>query len=298
MPDMLLKPHWLRVNFQSSLAADSVDRTANVLRGYVVAQEGPFKSAGRGEFNKEGLQKLVALGNAKPKGLKSRFTHPDMSSDGLGKFLGRAKNHRMATAIDARTGKRVNAVRADLHFDKTAMEAPPQGGGKPLGTYIMDLAESDPDAFSTSIVVVPEETHRLNKDGTPQTDEEGNQLPPLWMPVELHASDFVDTGDAVDSALGAGVDVDGLPLAALWRGEELLDSVFAGQPRDVIEARLSGYVQRYLDRKFGAADTAVKILKQIEEKLLARPKLDAKRLRLEEMDLESKRLLTSSERSQ
>lgn len=281
MPTMNKSPKWLRAIFTADLAADAVDRKNNVLRGYVVAQEGPFKSAGRGEFNKEALQEIVRLGNSAGHGLKSRFTHPSASHDGLGKFLGRAKNLRMDKAIDARTGKRVNAVRADLHFDKTAMETPPEGGGKPYGTYIMDLADSDPNAFSSSIVVVPEESQRLNKDGSMQLDDDGNPLPPLWWPLELHASDFVDTGDAVDSALG--VDVDGLPLAALWRGEELLDSVFAGQSKDVIEARLAAYVQRYLDRKFGEQPPAEPT-----------PALDARRQKMEEMNVTARGLTKKS----
>ena len=112
------------------------------------------------------------------------------------------------------------------------------------------------------------EEWRLNKDGTLQTDELGNELPPLWFPTELHASDIVDTGDAVDGLLSAQLDVDGLPLSALWRGEQLLESVFKGQDRDVVEQRLHDYIGRYLNRKFPPLET---------------PKLDAMAARLEAM---------------
>jgi len=47
-----------------------------------------------------------------------------------------------------------------------------------------------------------------------------------------------------------GVDVDGLPLAALWRGCEALDGVFAGQPYATVKARCEAFLGRYLARRF------------------------------------------------
>ena len=251
MPQFNLKPEW--ESLKSSSRAVGVDRVNGILRGFVVAQKGPFKSDGRGEFDDDSLDSIVKLMNENQGGTKSRFTHPDMSNDGLGKFLGRAKDPAIGTAIDERTGKKVKAVRADLHFDKTALETPIEGG-KPLGVYIMDLAESDPDAVSSSLVLRVDQAYRLETDGTRTKDKEGNPLPPLWRPKKIHASDIVDTGDAVDGLLSAGIDVDALPLAALWRGAELLDSVFAGQPVEVIRERCSAWLERYLSSKFGGLD--------------------------------------------
>lgn len=253
MPKFNLKPAW-----QACKAIGrpiGVDRKNNIIHGYVVAQEGPFKSDGRGEFDSRSLASIIVLMNANQGGTKSRFTHPDMSNDGLGKFLGRVHNPTLSTAIDARTGKEVKAVRADLHFDKTALETPPSGG-RPLGDYVMALAESDPGALSSSIVVKVDEEYRIEKDGTPTLGEDGNPLPPLWRPKDIRASDIVDTGDAVDSMLSAET-IDGLPLAALWRGSELLDSVFAGQSREVIEERLTAWLGRYLTGRFGERQSEV-----------------------------------------
>lgn len=267
---MKSKPDWLRASITSK--AIGVDRENNILRGYVIAQEGPFKSDGRGAFDKRSLDTLFALASAKPGGLKSRFTHPDMSNDGLGKFLGRARDPFIGTAIDARTGKTVAALRGNLHFDKTALDTPPEGG-KPLGVYVMDLAESDPDALSSSIVVEADQEEQLDREGKPKLDAKGNPLPPIWRPTALHASDVVDTGDAVDGLLSTErLDIERLPLSVLWKGSQLLDAVFLDQPRDVVEARLLAYIQRYLDRKFGEPPPAVPT-----------PKLDARRLRMEEM---------------
>jgi hypothetical protein len=247
MPKFPAKPAWESLKMIGRPVG--VDRKAGVLRGYVVAQAGPFKSNGRGEFDEASLSTIVELMGASSNGTRSRFTHPDMSNDGLGKHLGRARDPILSTALDQRTGKQVAAVRADLHFDKTALDTPIEGG-KPLGLYVMDLAESDPDAISSSLVLRVDEEYRLRPDGTPMTDEEGNHLPPLWRPKEIRATDIVDTGDAVDGLLSAD-SIDGLPLASLWRGAEMLDSVFAGQSREVTEARLSDYVQRYLSRRYG-----------------------------------------------
>lgn len=246
---MPAEPKWLRTTFAGRPVG--VDRKANVLQGFVAAQLGPFKTPGRGEFDLPALKEIVRLGNASPAGMKMRFSHPDMSNDGLGSFLGRAKNWSLGMAMDARLGKTVAAARADGHMDPTAMDTPPKGG-KPLGQYVLDLAESDPEALSSSLVLNADETFRLKKDGTPETDKAGEPLPPLWWPTHLHAADIVDTGDAVDGLLSAQLSVDGLPLSELWRGAKMLDSVFAGQPRSVIEARVQDYLARYLDRKFGA----------------------------------------------
>lgn len=290
MRTLKAKPDCLRA--VATGRAVGVDRKANTIRGFVVAQEGPFKSEGRGEFDVPALKQLVKLGNAKPKGLRSRFTHPEMSSDGLGKHLGRAFDLSLSTATDERTGKSVAAVRADLVIDKTAMESPPGGGGKPYGMYVMDLAESDAGAISSSIVVRADENFRLNKDGTLQTDEQGNPLPPLWWPTELLASDIVDTGDAVDSLLtpeflSQALGIDSPELKKLLRFDNLvrfssqaLDSFFAGQSEEVVRARVTGFLNRYLSRRYGSP-----LPGDVDDEPVAKPKLEAMKARLNKLSL-------------
>lgn len=279
-------PEWLAA--RTAGRPVGVDREAKVLRGYVLAQEGPFKSEGRGEFDKASLEAIVSLGNAKAAGLKARFTHPDLSSDGLGKFLGRARGLYLSTARDERTGKNVRAVRGDLHFDETALQEPP-GGGKPYGTYIMDLAESDPAALSSSLVLKTDEEYRREKDGSLAKGPDGEPLPPLWRPSELHASDIVDIGDAVDAILspadlaeslaGPGrLDLNGLVALAA----RALDGTFKGQSRSVIEARLTAWLGRYLDRRFPAEATPVPDVQPLT------PRLDARALRMARMALHAR----------
>ncbi len=231
---MPLKPKWDRLSAVGRAA--SVDRKNAVIKGYVVAQMGTFKSE-RGTFDHEALQQIVLLMATQPAGLKSRFSHPDMSNDGLGSYLGRARNPRM-------DGDR---VRADLHLDPTSRTSP-KGD---IGGYVMDLAESDPEALSSSLVLQADRVEILDDKGRQKLDAQGEPIPPIWRPTKLMASDIVDTGDAVDGLLSAGVDVDGLPLSALWRGAEMLDRVFADQTRGVVEARCLAWLTRYLDGRYG-----------------------------------------------
>lgn len=241
----LLSSEWLRAGFAGRPVG--VDRKAGKLLGYVVAQAGPFKSRGRGEFDRAGLEELIRLGNAARQGMKSRFSHPTECNDGLGKHLGRAANFSLSAALNA-AGQAVDAVRADLTFDPTALDTPPSGG-KPLGVYVMELAESDPGAVSSSIVVRVKKEYRLNPDGTPAKGEDGEELPPLWRPLKLIATDIVDTGDAVDDLLAAG-----LPNDHLWEGAAVLDGLFEGQTREEVAGRLRGFLDQYLDLRFGPAD--------------------------------------------
>lgn len=240
------RPTVLRV--QNLLARPvGVDREAKIIRGYVLAQEGPFKSEGRGEFDRAALAEIVRLTNAARKGLRSRFAHPSLSDDGIGKYLGRARG-----AWLDQSGP-VWRARADLHLAASSFDTP----SGDLGGYVLRLAAEDPDALSTSLVIKPEEEYRLNPDGTRQKDADGNPLPPLWRPVALFATDVVDTGDAVDGMLGgpAGLSAADLPDAAQRQGWAMLDRVFAGQPADVVRERCAAYVERYLSRDSAPAAT-------------------------------------------
>lgn len=246
-----------RQRLSTPAGSKGVDRQARVIRGYVVAQLGPFKSEGRGEFDADSLKQIVELWPQA--GLKSRFAHPGESSDGLGKYLGRARTPRLDTATVERAGERVqvSCVRADLHLDPSAFRTPSGN----LGQYVLDLAESDPAAISSSLVLNRSEEYRLNPDGTPMLDAGGNPLPPLWRIKRLYASDIVDEGDAVDDLLGS-VPVPDLTSLRYTRdylavGEALLSKLFAGQPRGVVRARCLGWLDRYLSRRYG--DSAMRI---------------------------------------
>ncbi len=86
----------------------------------------------------ETLAQVAALAANPCAGVKSRFTHPGMSSDGLGRHLGRIRD----VDVDG------DQVMGDLHIQSSARKTPDGD----LGAYVMDLAAEDPRAAGLSIV--------------------------------------------------------------------------------------------------------------------------------------------------
>lgn len=186
----------------------SVDNENKIVKGFTVAQSGPFKSLGRGEFDERSLRSIVRLIKSDPDGLPSYFGHakPGENPHQLGKLLGRAKNPRIEEIPVTRNGEKlmVKAVLADLHLNPTAFEGNPNGN---IGGYVMGLAASDPRAFGSSLVLEAAKEHRLNR-GRAVLDENGNPLPPLWRPLTLSSIDVVGQGESVDSFLPSRLSVE------------------------------------------------------------------------------------------
>ena len=164
-----------------------VDRKTEVISGFAVVTKGITKDE-RGEFDDEALEKIIDLGNKQKMGAKSRFGHPNMSNTALGTFLGRVKNFKRDGEI----------VRADLHIDPTAHKTPDGD----LADYVMSLAESDPDAFGSSMVIHWDEEYRREKDGTLTKGKDGKDLPPLIRVKKLNSVDIVDDPAANDGLFG------------------------------------------------------------------------------------------------
>lgn len=123
-----------------------VDRTggqygAGLIRGVSLLTRG--EALGHGYWcDAFMLDQCLSAMKVSQAGLKSRFTHPGMCSDGLGKPLGTFQDARIE-------GDRVVA---DLHLKKSAHNTP-EGN---LAAFIMDRAEEDPQDFGTSIVFDPD----------------------------------------------------------------------------------------------------------------------------------------------
>lgn len=180
-------PARFRAYGPKGLKASGVDREKRVVNGYAVITRG--EALGHGVWiDSDMLDQVVEQGNAAPKGVKSRFTHPGLCSDGLGKYLGRARNFR-------RDG---DVVRADLHFSPVTAKSPEFD--KDPAEYIMDLAEKDPEAFATSIVYYPDRgaEDRFTADNTDEhgdfisPDEDNARNLPHSRCASLEASDLVD----------------------------------------------------------------------------------------------------------
>lgn len=132
------------------------------------------------------LQQVAAAIAAAPYGIKSRFTHPTISDDGLGRMIGRVDNPEV---VDGQ-------VRADLHFVESARHTPDGD----LAGYVLRLAEEAPDGFGLSIAIDRDsdleaafrEQH-LNDDGEFASPDDDNleHWPHLRL-ARLRAIDAVD----------------------------------------------------------------------------------------------------------
>ncbi len=127
-----------------------VDRESNIIEGVSVCTMGEAKGHGV-HLDSEFIDTVQELGNARNMGIKCRFGHPNMCNEALGTHLGWFKNF-------TRDG---DQVRADLHISEAADKSPK---GE-LGKYLLEMAESEENAFGTSIVFTPGNTYRKNANG-------------------------------------------------------------------------------------------------------------------------------------
>ncbi len=173
-----------------------VDKENKIIRGYVVAELGPFKS-GRGVFDLDSLKEIVRLMNEQPDGVKVRLGHPDgTTAEAVASFIGWAKRAR----LDG------DCVRADLHLSPVAFLS--VGGGTSRGDYLLTRAELEPASLGSSLELDCDMAYRLDASGHPMLSDEGDLLPPVWIPTLIVASDIVDDGDAVHGGLLAREQLD------------------------------------------------------------------------------------------
>ncbi|MDO8675541.1 MAG: hypothetical protein Q7K71_05430 [Candidatus Omnitrophota bacterium] len=156
------------------------EKYKGVIRGFAVMTQGNVKDMRGWQIDETTLQQIVDVGNKSQLGLKSRFGHPNMSSSALGTFTGRAKNFR----------KDGDIARADLFISKTAYETPDGD----IASYVLDLAEKDPDAFGTSVVLGEFDLEYADE----KKDKSGKDLPPKLRVSSLMAVDVVDDPAAND----------------------------------------------------------------------------------------------------
>lgn len=129
-------------------------------------------------------------------GIKVRFTHPGLSSDGLGKLAARARNFRVEG----------DKTLCDLHFVDRAYHAKVEGG-ESMAEYIMGLAEEAPEQFGLSIVFRGYGVWTM-ADGSERKADKMSKPPegastkyPVVRIEQLDAVDFVDEPAANRSGL-------------------------------------------------------------------------------------------------
>lgn len=226
--DTIADPALFRTTRQAELPA-KVDRKANIIFGANLMQVGDLNEgdARPWKVDAESLsqaQKLMSKGN---NGAKARFTHPNMSNDGMGSYLGRWKNVR----VDGGT------LRGDLHIADAAFKSP-QGD---LGTYVMDLAESDPEAFGVSLAT------RLDYSNLEEFDKKktGEKWPMRFS--DIRAGDIVDEPAATRGGMFdlTTPDLRNLPAQAT----ALLSTYFGDAEPEVVRGRINAFLDRYLSNR-------------------------------------------------
>ena len=241
--EMLVQPEWMRVEAprqrKSAGINPKVDFAQQTINRVVLAEEGKFKD-GRGFFDSKSIAALSRLATESPNGIKSRLSHPNMSDDGLSKFLGRFNSFNVEDG----------QLLGNFKFNPAAAISP-HGD---IADYVMTRAKSDPESFGMSVVAKFDwfDTEGKQLD-VGQMHEAWDKDPGSvqWVANELHAADIVDTGNATSSFFS----MDGFAWDAVPRQvTEALDTVFAGQDREVVEGRMSAFQSKYLNNRFGDSE--------------------------------------------
>jgi hypothetical protein len=197
----------------------NIDRENGIIQGITIARVGPAKGH-NGFVDRTFLLQIVDNAASKPAGIKARFGHPNMCSSALGTYLGRFKNYSYLS----------DKVNADLYLDTTARSTPDGD----LFTYVLEMAEKNPDMFGASIVFEIAESVFL------QEMEDGKKVEKEYFRLkDLRATDIVDEPAATDGLFSANT-FPGIATQFLDENPEIMDLIFS-KPDSVAEF-LSNYL--------------------------------------------------------
>lgn len=263
-PDLTKTPTRFRGSVSRGFAGDDLaresarvereggDKGAGLIRQFSAIERG--EALGHGVWIDERFVSDVsdALNAAGGQGLKSRFTHPDASSDAMGKHLGRAKTGTL-------DGDR---VLTDLHFSRAAHKSP-EGN---LADYTMTFAEDDPEAFGASIVFFQDfdatRAHWIQFGGHVVLDEYGGE----YLAGDFQSPDpdnldnlphvHLETLEAVDIVGDPAANRGGLFSSVAGEADQLLtyalglsDAVPTVSAFDVDPTRIASFAAKFLKRK-------------------------------------------------
>ena len=235
-PSTLFRSTVAKTSTTPAVDRDGGDQGAGLIRGVAIITRG--EALGHGVWiDREFLHQSADAINAADRGLKSRFTHPGLSGDGMGKYLGRVRG----ASVDG------DVVRGDLHISKTAHETPDGN----LAEYVMDLAEIEPDMFGLSIVFSSdpetEREHAANNETSPDPANAAN-LPHARL-ADIRAVDVVDEPAANPSGLfHRGDEIAGEADRLLSFALGLTSDAPRLSQFDIDPGRVAGFVARFLSR--------------------------------------------------
>ena len=241
-------PRLLRGPITRGLAAGGLidpeggDFGGGLIRGLAVLTHGEVSGYGLW-VDDVMLEQVRDAINREPRGIKSRFCHPGLSGDGLGKMLGRVRSARVVGDV----------TRADLHILKTAHQTPDGN----LAAYVMKLATEDPGAFGASISFDPDLDAEIDYEAEQTDDYTGKfespdgdntkNLPHARLKT-LAAVDLVDEPAANSRGLfhrgDVALDSWALTEYALGLSDDCPDATFGVAPD-----RVRGAVQRFMTQR-------------------------------------------------
>ncbi len=202
-----------------SAPVSKVDRENGIIQGITIARVGPAKGH-FGLIDRAFLLQIVDNASLKPAGIKARFGHPNMCSQALGTYLGRFKNYSYSG----------DQVKADLHLDDTAKNTP----SGDLYSYVLEMAEKNPDMFGASIVFEIGESEFLEE------EVDGKKVKNEYFRLkELRATDIVDEPAATNGLFSAD-SFSAIATQFLDENPELMEIIFS-KPYSVVEF-LSNYI--------------------------------------------------------
>lgn len=201
-----------------------------IIRGAKVIQLGDVNDHRPMKVDEETLATVVDQINGPSKGLKARWTHPNLCSDGMGKHLGYWRDARVEG----------DAVIADLHVSDAAFSSPIGD----IGSYVLQLAQEDPDAFGVSVA------GRFTEEYEAQLDEvePGERLPIRF--ASLRSADVVADPAATRGGLFS-IDDFGAPAWA----EAFIESQFSEMEPDEVFGRVVEFLSRYYKKDFSIMTT-------------------------------------------
>jgi len=215
-------------------------------------------------------------------GLRGRWTHGDLSADGLGRHLGRWENVRSEpfwlcqscrvevsglacpSCHDAPTTE-VRSV-GDFAFDRSAYQIRPDGLDVPAPVYLMDRAEEDPRSLGISVVA------RFALEEEPAFEgEEPARLARIANRRDLLRGDWVADPAANPVGLHAGTNT---PSELTEGAVKALDRIVARVGKEQAKTRALAFLARYFGDVFEEEVQAEAALPETEPGAL-RARVDA-----------------------
>ena len=191
-------------------------------------------------------------------GLRGRWTHGDLSADGLGRHLGRWDNVRAESFRLCRAcGREVEApvcgacrqeaalewrAVGDFAFDRSAYSLRPDGLDVPAPVYLMDRADEDPKSLGISVVA------RFALEDEPALEgEDPVRLARLPARADLLRGDWVADPAANPVGLHAGTDT---PSELTEGAIAALDRIVARVGKEQAKTRALAFLARYFGDVF------------------------------------------------